>query len=112
MSKHFSEAETKGLSPNLVGMLDTAREAAGIPFVITSGYRDPEHNQGVGGVKESAHTKGLAVDIRAPNNQIGKIIAFGLGVAGFKRFIAYSAHIHVDIDTSKNPCVYDGGESH
>lgn len=112
MSKYFTDAEVVGLKSDLVAMLDIAREAAGVPFVITSGYRDPAHNEAAGGVKDSAHTMGLAVDIRAPNDQVGKIIAYGLGVAGFKRFIAYSKHIHVDTDTSKNPCVYDGGESH
>lgn len=113
MSKYFKDQEIEGLDAKLVAMLDDAREAAGVPFVITSGYRDPEHNKAVGGVKDSAHAKGLAVDIRAPNDQIGKIIAMGLGAAGFsRRFISYSGHIHVDLDMSKNPCVEDGGESH
>lgn len=111
MSKYFQPYEIEGLNVKLVEMLDIAREAAGIPFVITSGYRTPEQNAQAGGVSDSSHLKGLAVDIRAPSNQIGKIVSYGLGMAGFKRFIAYSSHIHVDVDDSKLPCVYDGGES-
>ena len=50
-------------------MLDDARHKAGIPFVITSGYRCPSHNRAVGGVANSAHTKGLAADIACSDSR-------------------------------------------
>jgi len=50
-------------------MLDDARHKAGVPFRITSGYRCIAHNRAVGGVKDSAHTKGLAADIACSDSR-------------------------------------------
>lgn len=109
MSKYFKDSEINGLHPKLVEMLDIAREIAGVPIVITSGYRTPEYNSIVGGVEDSSHTAGLAVDIRCPNDQYGKQVAFGLGQAGFRRAGFYDRHVHVDIDSSKPvPAIWQG----
>ena len=43
--------------------LNVARRIAGIPFVVSSGYRCPTHNEAVGS-KTQNHEKGLAVDIK------------------------------------------------
>lgn len=108
MAKFFTDDEVKGLSERMVAMLDAAREAAAIPFVITSGYRDPMKNDQAGGVKDSAHSSGLAVDIRAPNDEVGKMIAYGLGFAGFKRVGFYDRHLHADIDETKPQVTWRG----
>lgn len=47
---------------SLVKNMDVIREAVGKPIIINSGYRSPKHNQEVGGVKNSYHTKGMACD--------------------------------------------------
>ena len=89
-------------------MLNEARKIAGIPFIITSGYRCEKHNKEVGGVVGSAHTKGLAVDIRFRNsNELFKIIK-GLIMAGFVRIgINYkSKFIHTDTDATKPQKVF------
>ena len=100
--KYFKPYEVVGLKTELVDMLDKARELAGIPFVITSGYRDANHNEDVGGVKDSSHTKGLAVDIRARNSNEHYLITKALFAVGFKRISKiYKGHIHCDIDTTK-----------
>lgn len=112
MAKHFKDSEVQGLNEKLIAMLDAAREAAGVPIIITSGYRSPEHNSTVGGVEDSSHTSGLAVDVRCPNDQYGKQVAFGLGQAGFARAGFYDKHIHVDIDTRKPSPARWSGESH
>ena len=62
MYKYFKEKEIVGLNTGLVEMLDKAREIAGIPFIITSGVRTPKQNEDAGGVNDSSHRKGLAVD--------------------------------------------------
>ena len=51
----------------LIVMLNAIRSRYGKPIVVTSGYRSPEHNAAVGGVKNSYHTLGLAADIRPLN---------------------------------------------
>ena len=48
--------------------LDLARDRAGSPFKINSGYRCPAHNKKIGGVDNSAHTKGEAADIEVENS--------------------------------------------
>lgn len=100
--RYFSEKEIIGLKPELVKMLDDARHLAGIPFFIISGYRTAEHNAEVGGVENSAHTSGLAVDLRARNSLEHFKITKALFDVGFKRISRkYPGHIHCDIDESK-----------
>ncbi len=89
------------ISANLVLKLDLARELAETPFIITSGYRCPKHNQQVGGVRNSAHVLGLAVDVAVPNNVVRLNIIRGLIIAGFRRIGISKDFIHADIDKSK-----------
>ena len=105
--KYFTEKEVIGLDSTLCKMLDLARDHAGIPFIITSGKRSIEHNKEVGGVADSSHISGLAVDIRAGDDTTRAKVLMGLIKAGFQRIGIYSSHIHADIDTSKkNPVVW------
>lgn len=110
---YFSEEESKGLIDDLMFKLDRAREYFGHPIVITSGYRDPSKNDEVGGVKDSAHTTGKAVDIRIPKDQqMRDKLLWALGRAGFDRVGAYNLHAHVDVDKDKPTPAFWSGESH
>lgn len=44
--------------------LQEVRDYIGSPIIITSAYRTPDWNKRVGGVKNSYHTTGEAVDIK------------------------------------------------
>lgn len=99
--KYFSDTEIKNLNLKLVQMLELAREYAQVPFIINSGFRTPKHNAEVGGVPDSAHLKGLAVDLKCETNQIRFIMLWTLLQAGFKRIEISKKHIHVDIDDTK-----------
>lgn len=59
---------TKEAEQNLINLvnniLDPLREAWGAPIIIGSGYRCPELNKLVGGVKNSQHVTGEAADIK------------------------------------------------
>jgi len=83
-------------------MLDYARRSAGIPFHINSGFRTLDHNEKVGGVIGSAHTKGVAADIQAKTSFERYIILKSLLSVGFNRLGIYSTFIHVDMDNDKN----------
>ena len=89
------------MDDKFLSMLDLARTIAGIPFVITSGYRCKKHNKEIGGVPDSAHTKGLASDIRVNNSIERYMIVVSLLQAGFNRIGIGSDFIHVDCDESK-----------
>lgn len=110
--KHFSAREVAHLNLELVRMLDKARDIAGIPFVITSGYRNPEQNANSGGVRNSAHEKGLAVDLRANTPEVRDKIEAALRAVGFVRIGVYTRHIHCDIDKTKPQVAWLGGQSH
>lgn len=101
MFKYFKDNEIIGLNIELVKMLDKAREKAQTAFVITSGLRSKEHNEEVGGVENSAHLTGLAVDIACTNSQRRYRIIKALMETGFRRIEIKPFHIHCDIDTTK-----------
>lgn len=86
---------------NFILYLDKARELAGIPFVITSGYRCPKHNDDIGGVYNSSHTLGLAADIACDNSRDRFKIIDALIAVGFRRIGISNEFLHVDADESK-----------
>ncbi len=47
----------------LAEQLQKIREHFGKPIVVISGYRSPEYNKKIGGVKRSTHMKAMAADI-------------------------------------------------
>ena len=108
----FSASEVKNLDQRLVLKLDIARGILGSPIVITSGWRTPEQNKKAGGVKGSAHEKGLAVDIRAPSKEYRTRLVKALRDVGFTRIGIYDKHVHADIDDTKPQVVWAGGRSH
>ena len=111
--KYFEDHEVKNLVEDLVFKLDRARELFGAPIVITSGYRPPSHNATVGGVKDSAHQTGKAVDIRCADSELQKKLCWALGAAGFRRIGVYSGHVHADVDDldKPTPAFWFGGPS-
>ena len=110
--KHFKKEEfdcrcgcgLNNMDDGFLLCLDEARGNAQIPFRINCGCRCEKHNKEVGGVKDSAHTKGLAVDISVSNDKSRFIIVSALLDLGFERVLLYPTFIHVDLDYSKpNP---------
>lgn len=81
--------------------LDNARRIAGVPFIITSGCRCASHNKDIGGVDDSSHVRGYAVDIRFKTAAECFIIIDALFKAGFVRIGIGRNFIHADLDISK-----------
>jgi len=50
--------------PDLMRVIKTVETHFGKPVVVTSGYRDPQHNREVGGAEESMHKSCEAADIQ------------------------------------------------
>ncbi len=108
---YFTDEEVSGLVPEFVAKLDMARKVAGVPFVITSGLRTPEKNQSViGAVPDSAHLKGLAVDLAVSDSRSLCKMIEGAFSAHIQRIgIYFSAgdspspmHLHLDDDPDKD----------
>jgi uncharacterized protein YcbK (DUF882 family) len=83
--------------PAFMMALDMLREESGFPFIVTSGYRCKKHNKQIGGVLDSTHTKGTAVDIKLPistgafHKFIRLATAFGFNIG------IYPASVHLDL---------------
>ena len=90
LSLHFSRSEFAcrccgqlQLDPHLLHGLETLRALAGAPIVIHAGYRCVRHNQEVGGVPHSEHTRGLAADIDLPGVSLQRMYELALEVPEF-----------------------------
>lgn len=111
--KHFKFSEfackcgcgENKISHEFVKKLDACREEAGVPFLITSGYRCVKHNKKVGGVADSSHTRGYAADIAFGRNMT---VILGACRKHFKRVGVYKNKnfVHVDIDPDKTDAVW------
>ena len=61
----------------MAALLELVRAKVGNPIIVSSGYRSPAVNAGIGGSKTSQHMFGCAADIRAlgmPVNALMKTI--------------------------------------
>lgn len=108
MMRHFTIDEFKcpccgdaNMDPSFLLMIDRAREHAGVPFYINSGFRCQAHNAVIGGKDDSAHLFGLAADIRCKGSRARFKILDGLLMAGFDRIGIGINFIHADIQKGK-----------
>ena len=106
----FDSPDLKGsgakMDESFLYMLDEAREIAGIPFKINSGYRTKKHNKAVGGKPTSSHTKGMAADIHCDDSFSRIIIIQALIETGFRRIGIGKTFIHCDNDLDKNNALW------
>lgn len=89
------------MQDDFLRMIDAAREVAGIPFVVNSGFRTEQHNRAVGGSPSSSHLNGWAADIRATNSTQRWIIIAACLQAGFTRIGVADTFVHIDCDPDK-----------
>ena len=103
----LQEGSGQLVSDELISLLDHARDLAGVPFKITSGYRVEADiyrlkKAGYKVSSKSSHLKGLAADIACDNSTRYNILD-SLMKVGFNRIGIGSTFIHVDIDPDKPP---------
>ena len=99
MSKYFNKIENN-MNKDFLFVLDEARDFAGIPFIINSAYRSPDHPLSIKN-PSSSHIKGLAVDIKATDSKTRFKIVKALIEVGFTRIGITDKFIHVDLDLDK-----------
>jgi Peptidase M15 len=90
LSAHFSRTEFAchccgqlKIESGLIIALEQLRALAGKPVVVHDGYRCLEHNQEVGGVLNSEHTRGMAVDVSIPGLTLQQMYELALQVPIF-----------------------------
>jgi uncharacterized protein YcbK (DUF882 family) len=90
------------IDSELIKVLEDVRTNFKMPVIITSGYRTPEYNKKIGGVKNSQHTKGTAADIKVktvPASEVQRYLnrkypdKYGIG--------RYENFTHIDVREKK-----------
>jgi len=90
LSAHFSKAELAchccgelKIESALIEALEQLRALAGKEIIVHDGYRCPAHNQEVGGVTDSEHTRGMAADVAIPGLSLQQMFELALRVSAF-----------------------------
>tara|TARA_B110000483_G_scaffold97820_1_gene120063 strand:- start:20 stop:391 length:372 start_codon:yes stop_codon:yes gene_type:complete len=111
--KYFTEKElqckhtgTCAMDDAFMEKLDAIREECGFPFIITSGYRSPEHPIEAKKTTPGAHASGKAVDILLSMDQAYTVVevAFKHGIPRIgisQKGDRGSRFIHLDMDTAR-----------
>lgn len=88
------------INPALAQKATAIAQAMNVQLTITSAYRSPEYNRRVGGARNSAHTRGNAIDItqtsftQAQRSQfIQEAVRQGIGGIG-----VYNSFTHIDTE--------------
>lgn len=77
--------------------LNRARELAGFPFVVHSGYRCEAHNKAIGSTS-SNHTKGQAADIVCFSDRTRFLVVKAIILAGMLGIGIHKTFVHCDIN--------------
>ena len=89
------------IDPVLIALLQEFRDRIGRPVIITSAYRCEEHNRAIGGVPNSAHTRGYAVDVAIPDSSFRHALVEFLIRNEVTRFGIAEDFVHFDLDPDK-----------
>ena len=98
LMRHFTPEEfdhPEKMSHAMLLRLERVRRYAKVPMKVTSDYRDPKDDD-----DNSAHTRGLAVDIACTTSRDRFAIVNAALAVGIKRIGVYDRHIHLDVDDS------------
>ena len=89
---------------SLLSRLEELRGAYGKPLYISSGWRCEPYNRSVGGVKDSAHLMGKAVDLLCTSSKDRYNLLYNVfnSIGLFQRVGIGTTFIHVDTDETKD----------
>lgn len=103
------ETNQNEMCPKFLERLDALREACGFPFVITSGFRSPNHSNERHKEKAGTHAQGIAADIKVNSGvQRFRIVQEAISM-GFSGIGVASSFVHVDIrdlDGNESPVMW------
>lgn len=82
----------------LVELADAVRAHFGAPIRVSSGVRCPKHNANVGGVSNSRHLSGKAMDFRVEGKSSAQVLPYVLSLPGVRYAYAIDGnYLHMDI---------------
>ncbi len=90
------ETNQNEMKPEFLERLDELRERCGFPFVITSGYRSPNHTIERDKERPGTHAQGIAADIRTiGGREKYEVVKQALSL-GFSGIGVAGTFVHVD----------------
>lgn len=97
------KGKTDNLHPDLVALLERLEVVMGFGLTINSGYRQPDHNQEVGGVPDSEHTysPAKAADILCLRSVTRFRMLKALLEMGVRRIGIGQTYLHVGVADDK-----------
>ena len=86
----------------LAALLEQVRTLCNTPIIVSSGYRSPAVNAGVGGSKTSQHMFGCAADIRALRMSIGDLMkkVVGSDIKYDQIILEFNSWVHISVPNS------------
>ena len=86
-------------SEKLVRLADRVRSHFGAPITVSSGVRCPQHNANVGGVANSRHLRGMAMDMSVAGRTAQEVLSFVQTQKDVNYAYAIdSGYIHMDVE--------------
>jgi len=96
------KVEVGCFKPNLMNVIKAIETHFGKPVIVTSGYRDPNHNRMVGGAEESMHKTCDAADIQIDGVSKWDIASYVRSLPDRGGVGTYCHTDSVHLDTGKN----------
>lgn len=105
--KHFKKSEFRcrcgcgadSMEEKLIKNADKVREHFGVPMNVTSGRRCSSHNARVGGVSNSRHLSGKAMDFSVSGFSASSVLDYVQKLPDIRYAYAIdSQHVHMDIN--------------
>jgi len=90
------ETSENEMCPDFLQKLDALREVCGFPFIITSGYRSPNHSIEAKKSKPGTHSQGIAADIKVVGGAQRMAIIRNASIMGFNGIGVAKGFVHVD----------------
>ena len=99
-----NEPDAKALEnlKRLAALLEQVRTVCNTPIIVSSGYRSPAVNAGVGGSKTSQHMFGCAADIRAVRMSIDDLMkkVVGSDIKYDQIIKEFNSWVHISVPNS------------
>lgn len=87
------------MDERLIKIADIVRDHFGNVITVTSGIRCETHNKNVGGVANSRHLSGKAMDFRVSGIPSSIVLPYVQGLSGIRYAYAIdSNHVHMDVE--------------
>ena len=106
----LEECGGEGFSPKTLEQLNTIRSTLKKRYRILSGYRSKKKNKEVGGVPNSKHINGIAIDLWVPHSDRAEFYE-AAKAAGFKAFGWGNSSVHIDTGAKRWWTYDDKGKS-